>query len=447
MPDVIVAGAGISGLTCAYALKKSGKDVLIIEGSPRPGGKIGTDRIEGYLLEAGPNSLRLENRETLDLLRDLNVSDRLLEASPNAKKRFILRDGEWVQVPRAPFEAIGTKLFSFSGKLRALREVMVKSSSDDDESIAKFFTRHFGKEVFEYAADPFVTGIYAGDPNKLSVRHSFAQLWRLDQKFGSLIRGGIKQRRQPKNPDRVKPRIVSFPEGLGELIAKLRQELQNELLSDEEAISLERSNEQFSLTTNKQKLFASNIILAAPAYTVAPFVASLDPELATLLTEVDYPPVGVAYLGYRTEQFSKPIEGFGGLIPTKEHRKILGIIYSSSNFPGRAPEGHTLLTVLMGGARNRAVGALGEEEIADIAQAEVQELLSPTGAPTFQRARLWKHAIPQYNIGYDKILTALDKTERQIPGLHFIGNYRGGISIGACIQHATELARRLVAGG
>ena len=444
MTDCIVIGAGITGLTCAHALKKSGKRVLIIEGSPRPGGKIGTDRTQGYLLEAGPNSLRLENQDTLDLIRELGLFDRMVEASPHEKKRFIQRDGKWIETPRGPLEAITTSLLSFSGKLRTLREPFVKPSLKDDESIADFFIRHFGREVFEYTADPFVTGIYAGDPEKLSVRHSFPQLWKLDREYGSLLKGGLKSRRTPKDPQRIKSRIVSFPDGLGELIARLREELQNELMPQEEALALERSSDTFVLTTTNKQLSADNIILASPAYAVSPLIAHLAPHLGILLNEIDYPPIGVAYLGYQNNQFAKPIEGFGGLIPSKENRRILGIIYSSSNFAGRAPDGHTLLTVLMGGARNRAVATMPEEEIATVAESEVQALLSPRGGPVFRRARLWKHAIPQYNVGYTKVLTALEEAEREYIGLYFLGNYRGGISMGACIRNATELAHSLV---
>jgi oxygen-dependent protoporphyrinogen oxidase len=441
MPDYIIVGAGITGLACAYRLKQRGASVLVLEEASVAGGKILTECADGYLLESGPNSLRIENRETIELIEFVGLGNRMIEASPNAKKRFILLNGKWVQTPVGPIQAVTTPLFSIAAKMRVLGEVFTSRCTATDETVESFFLRHFGRELYEHAADPFVTGIYAGDPTKLSVRHSFKAFWQLDQTYGSMIRGMLLRK---KNPDRVKPRIVSFPDGLGELIGALREALADDIQFHKEALTLIRNSTGYMLHSKNESFTAPNIILALPAYSTAPLISEMARTLSSELAAIDYPPVAVAYLGYRKDQFPNKIEGFGGLIPSKEGRGILGAIYSSSNFPGRAPDGHVLLTVLAGGARNRAVMGWSDAEIIQNAEREVRELYEAKGAPVFQRARLWKRAIPQYNVGYDSVLNAINEAEQSLPGLHFIGNYRGGIAMGACIKSATELAASLV---
>ncbi|MDP4200107.1 MAG: protoporphyrinogen oxidase [Bacteroidota bacterium] len=441
MPDYIIVGAGITGLTCAYRLKQRGASVLVLEEANLAGGKILTERVNGYLLESGPNSLRIENRETVDLIESVGLTARAVEASPNAKKRFILRNGRWVQAPVGPIQAVTTPLFSFGGKLRVLGEIFTSPCTARDETIESYFLRHFGRELYEQAADPFVTGIYAGDPTKLSVRHSFKVFWQLDQQYGSMIRGMLMRK---KDPNRVKPRIISFPNGLGELIERIREELAGDIQFHKEALTLTHGATGYTLRSASESFTAPNIILALPAHSTAPLIESIAISLAAELAAVDYPPIAVAYLGFREDQFLTKIEGFGGLIPSKEGRSILGAIYSSSNFAGRAPDGHVLLTVLAGGARNRAVMGWSHDQILQNAEREVRALFQSNGAPVFRHARLWKRAIPQYNVGYDSVLNAISAAESANPGLHFVGNYRGGIAMGACIKSATELAASLV---
>ncbi len=210
------------------------------------------------------------------------------------------------------------------------------------------------------------------------------------------------------------------------------------------ALHVERKKQGFTVTSLSGQFEAEKIVFALPAYNLVPIFQSIDPTLAQIFSRVEYPPVAVAYLGYRRDQFPVPPEGFGGLIPSSEKRNILGIIFSSSNFQDRAPDGNVLLTVLMGGARQSEVAKRSQKEILKIASEEVAVLLQPHGEPTFQQTRVWDRAIPQYNVGYGDVLEALDRAETANPGLYFIGNYRNGISMGACIRNATELAKLLV---
>ncbi len=443
MPEIIVIGAGISGLTAAYKLAKAGKDVAVLESSDKAGGKIQTERIDGFLLEAGPNSLRVENQESLDLIEELGLSSRSIEASPNAKKRFILKNGNWVKVPANPKEAITTSLFSILAKLRVALEPFLSRTPFPDESVSTFISRRLGTEVYEYAANPFITGIYAGDPSKLSMRYAFPSMWNAEQQHGSLIRGLVKARKN-RLASKVKPKVISFSEGLSELTSTLRNELKDRIEFHNGAIRLERTSSGFVITSSSRAIDAKSVICSLPAYETAEIISPISSILSTTLRAIDYPPVAVAYLGFRNDQFEKIPEGFGGLIPSKEHRNILGIIFSSSNFPNRAPEGHSLLTAILGGACSRGLAQKSGEEILKIARDEITELLRPKGSPVFQHLRVWTQAIPQYNVGYGDVLSALYKAENENPGLYFIGNYRGGIAMGACIRNATELARKLV---
>ena len=443
MTEFIVIGAGISGLTVAHKLVQAGKDMVILESAGEAGGKILTERIDGYLLEAGPNSLRVENQETVDLIEECGLSSRVIEASPASKKRFILKNGQWVKIPGGPGEALLTPLFSIGGKLRIPLELFVAKTIAKDESAASFVTRRLGQEVFDYAADPFITGIYAGNPHKLSMRNAFASMWSAEQDHSSLIRGMLKNRSKAAKKN-FRPRVISFPEGLSELTSGLRNQLSQQLRLHDGALQFERTENGFAVTSSSGVFEGKTIIFALPAYDVAPMLLLSAPDLSKMLSNVNYPPVAVVYLGYRNDQFAQIPEGFGGLIPSKENRKILGIIFSSSNFPNRAPDGHVLLTIIMGGACKPELSSWPNQNILDVATAEVHELMKPNGAPAFQNVRLWNRAIPQYNVGYDAVLNSIDRAESDIPGIHFIGNYRGGISMGACIRNATELAKKLV---
>lgn len=443
MPEVIVLGAGISGLTVAHKLARAGKDVVVLEEASRVGGKIVTNREEGYLLESGPNSLRVENQEMIDLIEEVGLTERIIDANPTSKKRYVLKEGSWVQLPSGPKEAIVTQLLSIGGKLRILLEPFISKAKLEDESAASFVRRRLGKEILDYAADPFITGIYAGDPEKLSMKHAFASMWRAEQGEGSLLKGLMKARAE-RGPARIRSQIISFPEGLSELTNALRDRLGEKLKLHARALGIEPSPNGYRIISSEGSIEAQSIIFALPANRVAPMIEPIAPELSKMLLEISYPPVAVAFLGYAENQFAKVPEGFGGLIPSKEKRNILGVIFSSSNFPNRAPEGKVLLTVLMGGARNPKIAEWEENRILEAATREVHDLLKPNGEPSFHQLKLWKQAIPQYNVGYGAVLDAIDRTEVQNPGMYFIGNYRGGISMGACIKNATELANRLV---
>ncbi len=275
------------------------------------------------------------------------------------------------------------------------------------------------------------------------MRHGFPSMWHAEQEQGSLMKGMIRNRSKTAKKN-FRPRVISFPEGLSELTTALRNALGQHIRLHEDALNIERTQNGFSITSASDVFRCERIIFALPAYDAAPMLQAIAPNLSNSLRNIIYPPVAVVYLGYSDNQFSRIPEGFGGLIPSKENRKILGIIFSSSNFPNRAPADHLLLTIIMGGATQQDIVSKSDTEILDVATAEVNGLLNPRGAPAFQHVLFWKRAIPQYNVGYGAVLDAINLAEAENPGMHFIGNYRNGISMGASIKNATELAKKLV---
>jgi protoporphyrinogen/coproporphyrinogen III oxidase len=443
MHDTIVIGGGISGLTAAYHLHEAGHNVLVLEANPTSGGSIRTRQVNGFTLEEGPSTLRVENQETVNLLNTLGLTSRAIEASPFSKDRFIVRNGRLVATPSSPQEVLATPLLSLKAKVRVIVEPFIPKSKLEDESVASFTRRRVGGEFADFTVSPFVSGIYAGDSEKLSIRSAFPVLWELEHQYGSLIRGAISRKRNVSSPKFVK-RIVSFPNGLAEITDRLSENLGNALMTDSPVDSISRSSQGFIVSTKRAAWPAKRVIVAAPAYSAAQMIRSMAPTLANTLGQIEYPPVAVVQFGFPAAAFRQAPRGFGFLIPPREKRQILGCIYSSSLYPNKAPDGQTLLTIMLGGATNPEIVKLSDEELVKTAMVELGSLLQIASAPTFVHVARWERAIPQYNLGYHHKMAAISIAESQFPGITFLANYRGGVSLSACIKNATELARGLV---
>ncbi len=446
MPHTVIIGAGISGLTCAYQLMQLGDDVLLLEASNRAGGVIGTERLYGYLLETGPNTLRGSTAELEDLLDSLRMNDRIVEASAASNTRSILRDNVLRSLPRNPLEIFSTSIISAKAKLRAVREPFVAAMSQEDETIDSFFTRRFGSEVAQYLADPFVSGVYAGDKDMLSIRHTFPSLWKHEHERGSVIKGMLRGRKKrTTSPSRSRRGIYSFKRGLAELPQRLEKDLGARIACGALVSSITRMNDRYEITlTAGSQILADRVILATPAYACAPMLKGLATNVRDLLAQVRYAPIATLHLGFANSQFSKLPQGFGFLVPSREKKQFLGCIFSSSMFADRAPAGHTLLTVMIGGSTQPELARLDAEELSERVLPDLRRLLSITGEPLFTHLHSWNRAIPQYEIGYQVIIEGINEIEQAFPGLHLLGSYRGGVSVGDCIRNATELAQTLV---
>lgn len=448
---MLVIGAGISGLVTAYRLQRASHRVCVIDAAARPGGVIGTRERDGALIELGPNST-LDTTPVIDeLLGELGILEQRTNADALAKRRFIVRDGKLVALPVSPPAMVGSRAFSVSAKLRLLREPFIApGDAASDESIAAFVRRRLGVEFLDYAIDPFVAGIYAGNPEEISVRAAFPRLHALEQTYGSLIKGQIKGRRARARSDRRARNTAasfSFRHGMQTLPDALHAKL-HDVRVHARAFAIERSRDsgfivRIDADTATQIMRARVVVLAAPAYAAAELARALTPAAADALHDIEYAPVlSVASL-YRREHVKHRLDGFGFLVPRVEHRRILGTLFSSSLFPGRAPEGSVLLTSFAGGKRDAGIVALGDDEVAQVVAGELATLIGARG-PVWQQVSRWMRAIPQYTIGHIERVNAIEAAERAVAGLYFAGSYRGGVSVADCIASAQALAQRIM---
>ncbi|CAN5736763.1 protoporphyrinogen oxidase [soil metagenome] len=346
---IAVIGGGISGLTTAFLLKQKGLDVTLFEASPEVGGNIRSEAKDGYLLEHGPNSL-LRSPRIVDLIDALGLRGEVLPTSAAAKKRFVLIGGELKAMPGGFASFLFGGYFSIGTKLRLLREPFVSSRSAASESVAEFFERRLGSEIVRKAADPFISGIFAGDPEKLSIAHAFPLLYEYERDHGSLIRGALRNKNEKVNPDF--PRSFTFKNGLRTLPETLQARLAESVQVNTAVEKIERADAGFGLSTGGASDIFAAVVISTRADAAAQILSEFDPHLAAKLRDVYYPPITVVRSGYAHSAVKRLTEGFGFLVPRTENRKILGSLWTSSVFPDRAPDGMCLFTSFFCGARS-----------------------------------------------------------------------------------------------
>ncbi len=449
--DVIIIGAGISGLASAHFLKKRGLNPVIIEKSERPGGSIRTERIDGYLVEYGPNSTLDTSPILHELFADLDIESEMEYANDSSKNRYIMRDGKLNALPMGAGAFLGTSLFSWKAKLRLLREPFIKPADPNvEENLAQFVLRRLGKEFLDYAIDPFVAGVYAGLPEQLSVRSGFPKLYELEQKYGSLIKGtlkGAKERKQRAETSKQSAKLFSFRQGMETAISALQEEFSGNLHLSAEIKSFDRGEDgyrlAFSASGKIYSLEAENILLTIPVHAYqnlpGPFFVSLLPALENIY----YPPVTMVFFGYKGNPADRPLDGFGYLIPRKENKQTLGTIWSSTIFSGRAPHGDTALTTFVGGSRQPENALLPEWQLIDLVKQDLKEIMGIREEPQVAVVQPWPKAIPQYKPGHQKIIDFIEEFENKNPGIFISGNFRGGISVGDCVKQASAMAEKI----
>jgi protoporphyrinogen/coproporphyrinogen III oxidase len=448
MPDsnrVIVIGGGISGLTCAYRLKKLGANVMLFESSERAGGLIGSIEQDGFLFERGPQSFQ-GTAGLLELVRAAGIQGDLLEADANAP-RYVLRGGRLQKIPMSPPALVGSSLLGIGSRWKIVSEPFRRTSPPaQEESVADFVRRKFGHEILEYLVSPFVSGVYAGDPERLSLRAAFPTLEEWERQFGSVVRGAIKSR--PANGEKKKaPPLCSFRRGLSTLTEALAGDLGPSLKMGARAAQVSQAPNgargfeiQVVAGGSSQTIGAGAIVLATPAYVSAQLLQPLSSQVAHLLSGIPYAAVTVVAAGYYEKQFAHPPDGFGFLVPRKEKMRTLGTVWNSALFAGRAPEGCALMTSFLGGATDPDLAHLPEDEIETIANDENRHILQINGAPV--TSVTWKHAkaLPQYNLGHGHIIEGIREPQSEISGVFFAGNYLEGPAIGKCVEQASRTA-------
>jgi protoporphyrinogen/coproporphyrinogen III oxidase len=461
-PLVVIVGGGISGMATALALLdlaaqrgQAPPRVMVLESEPRVGGKIQTSTQEGYVCEWGVNGFLNKEPKTLELCQRLHLEDKLFPAAGAFNKRYIFARGKLRQVHMHPLKFMLSGLLPLSAKLRLVRELWVKSPPPgQDESIAAFARRRIGEEAYQTLVDPMQTGIYAGDPEQMSVVSCFPRVVEVEQQYGSLIRGMVKLARERATEGKREPlpgagpagHLTTFRGGMQTLIDRLATELGDRVHRScpVRAVLREEGRLQVVAEGFAAPLPADAVVLACPAHAAARIVSDLDGELATALREIPYPPMAVVCLGYRAAQIRHPVDGFGFLAPRSSGLRILGALWASATFPDNAPEGHVLLRAMLGGARDTTVLELDDGELLRLVIDELDRVQGISGAPTY--ARVFRHplAIPQYLVGHAARLGRIEARLGEQPGLLITGNAYQGISVNDCARNAWPVAERVL---
>ncbi len=450
-PDVVILGAGLTGLTLAYYLKKGGKNVIVIEREDKAGGVISTISENGFIFEAGPNTGVLSTPEIAGLFEDLRENCHLETANPKSKKRLILKNGKWRPLPSGPLSAVTTPLFSVKDKFRILGEPFRKPGTDPDETLAQIVRRRMGESFLDYAVDPFISGIYAGDPAKLVTRYALPKLYALEQKYGSFIRGALKKAKEPKSEAQKKAtgEVFSVKGGLGRLIETLESDLgKNQLLTGIREPVIIRIDDGYRLSFRNIKDEYTEIFTPV---LVTTFGGDLLQRTLTFIPEQSLRPVVTTKYaavvqvaaGYKTWS-GFPLDAFGGLVPSREKRAILGILFPSAIFNGRAPENGVLLSVFLGGIKKPEVILKSDSDITDIVLNEIKETLGNQSVPDLFRIFRYTHAIPQYEKTTGERLECIRKIQEQNPGLILAGNIRDGIGMADRVKQAKQISELLI---
>lgn len=444
---VIVVGGGISGLSLGASLMEARDvEVTVLEAEQRAGGKVWSERIDGFICEAGVNGFLDNKPGTLELAQKLSLA--LYRSSDEARKRFVFSGGVLNRLPESPPAFLRSGLVSMPGKLRlALEPFIPAAPADKVESLADFGRRRLGREAFEKLIDPMASGIFAGDPEKLSLTHCFPRINFIEQKYGSLIKGMIKLTAERKKSVGAGPggTLTSFEGGFEDIIHALKVVLGKRLRLGAAVESVEKLSSGFAVhLADGTRMEADVVALACPSYSASKILAGLDTQASSALGRIYYPPLAVVCLGFEREKVNIPLDAFGFLIPNREGRKILGTLYDSSVFVNRAPEGKALLRSMVGGARAPRMAELEDGKLLDMVMSEISDITGLKAEPVFTKVYRHEHAIPQYGLRHGEILSSVTDMEQQCPGVYVTGNAFKGVSFNDCVANSIQLKERIV---
>lgn len=450
MYDTVIIGAGITGLTAAYRLASLNRPVLVIDKAPDPGGKIQTIRRDGYLLECGPTTFPAGAQALWSLCDDLGLQP--LEASPTARYRYIYYRGRLNRVPTDPWAMVTSPLLSPAGKLRLLLEPFQPQGNPVDETIAQFARRRLGPEVLKNLLAPFLSGVYAGDPEQLSIEAVFPRLAEWEMLHGSLVKGAFASRRQkrtsPSNqtPGQKRHALYSFSQGMRALPEALARKLPQDALAFGIAVESIRFNAPgFTLDlSDGREVTARSLLMATPAWLTAGLIHNIQPEIAHELSQIHYVPLSVVHMGFEKRDIAHRLNGFGYLVARPANVQLLGSLWTSSIFPDRAPQNHVLITSFMGGAVFPHLAALGDDHMQAQVLADLERIFPGSQMkPRFVEIIRHDQAIPQYHLGHRQRVSRVLDGLKQVPGLFLAGNYLQGIALNECVRQANDAAQSI----
>lgn len=443
--EVLVIGAGIAGLAAARDLAAAGVRPLVVDANPKPGGVMQTLAVDGYRMEAGPNTFQA--RAPLCAFADRHAlwSD-LVEARPESRRRSLYRDGALVNVPGGLFSAVGTPLLSTAAKVRALGEPFRRRGDPTGESVHDFFARRLGPEIATEVVGAFLTGVYAGDERELGIEAVFPSLVELERSQGSLLRGVLVGALRSRDAsERGRAGSWSSPDGLGAFAESLAAGLPEPVRTKTAVQALSRDRDGWHADLGDDAVRARHVVVATPAHVAAGLLAKIDAEAADGLSAVDYAPVVALGLGVQPADVKQPIEGFGFIAPRSSGLKLLGCLFMSRLFPGRAPEGRELLHLMLGGVRWPESAELPDDVLVQQALADLDRTLGLTATPHRVAIRRWPRGIPQPGREHVRQVARVSSRLEDLPGLQLAGGYVSGVGVADTLASGVRAASRVLA--
>lgn len=451
---VVIIGGGLTGLTLAHLLQRHNISFLLLEKAERPGGVIQTLQRDGFTYETGPNTGIIAHPEVVELFEMLRPDCDLEQADPAAESRWILKNGKWHALPAGMISGIRTPLFSLRDKLNLIAEPFRKKGNDPLESVAQLVRRRLGHTFLDYAVDPFISGIYAGDPEKLVTQYALPKLYALEQNYGSFIGGAIKKARETRSAREHKAtrKVFSAKGGFGNLINALAKAIPNEKIHySASGIRIDKNKNGFVSGFNKDntwhQITSAHVITTVGGHALAELFTFIRPKETKPIAALEYARVTQVVMAFKKWN-GPPLNAFGGLIPTKENRQLLGVLFPSSIFPGRAPAGGALLSIFLGGVKKPELINLDDKELLSIVEEELNQLLDiHRSEKAFTEIHRYAHAIPQYGVTSPERLDRIRQLEEMHPGLILAGNIKDGIGIADRIRQATDIAKLIIKTG
>ena len=434
--DIIILGAGISGLTLGFYLQKKNKDFLIFDSSKSIGGNISTKNEKGFICENGPNTVLINNESVKYLISDLKIKNDVIYPNKNNNKRFLIKKGKLIKIPMSLGQFIKSNILSLSAKIRIFFEIFIKKS-DNNFSVYDFFKRRFGKEFHDVLIEPFLTGVYAGNTRKMSIKYVLKKIWDLEQNYGSVTLGFIK-----KKSRNISPKSFNFKNGLSNLTNTIHQKIKDKIKFNSKITSISKIGNLYEITVNNDIKYRCNkLISTIPAYALSKII--FDKKLSQTLKKIYYCPIYVLHLGLEKQKIKNDISGFGVLTKPSDNKSFLGIIFNSRIFPHVAPLDKDLMTVMVGGTRQKQLLKTDKDLLFDKIVRDVRKLISYDGQIIMKHDFLWDKGIPQYGLDHDYINKVIKNFENKNKDLHILGNYVNGISVSDCIEKASILSKKL----
>ncbi|MCL5957751.1 MAG: protoporphyrinogen oxidase [Chloroflexi bacterium] len=465
---IVIIGGGAAGLAGALAVKRAAEeghpvDWILLEKDSRLGGKILTEKIDDFIVDGGPDCFLSEKPWMAQMAARVGITDRLLGSNEPMKRTFIyaggrfhdLPDGVMMMVPTKFLPFATTSLFSWPGKIRMGLDLFLPVRKDEgDETLASFVRRRLGRECLDRLAEPMVAGVHASDPEHMSLRATFPRFLQMERKYRSLILGFLAARRNFPKPPPPKPGspqrtyFMTFRDGMQEITDAVADAAgRDRMLTGRKVTKIEERAEGARYAVHLEGgriIHADAVILSAEAYMAATMLNGLDRQLAQLLETIPYVSAGTVSLAYRRDRLGHDLHGFGFLVPSNEKRKIMASTWSSTKWIGRAPEGHALIRVFVGGAHNQALVELDDEEIIRISRDELRTIMGISAEPEFARVYRWIRGMPQYTLGHLQRLETMEERLAQHPGLYLCGASYRGVGTGDCMNSAEQAVAKAI---